>query len=281
MKLTSPGPPIINPKADRHSVLELGLQRITAPQWLKDDDLALFHAHKSATGGDASVCASLPESLSAQQEFVEFLGQHLLAHHGDRYRLQDNTLQHDSGLRWPWPATDLWQASLWIAEDICLLEKTSQGYRMTAASVCSPSNWQIQDKIGKTVAAIHAPVPGYQEQLNARVNRLFDRLPPGRLLLRHNWSLQPGNELNWQAATVSEADFSRPFWRVERQSLLRLPGSGAIVFSIRLFLYEISQLHNSGDFIPALEAQLDNLRQAEKDYKGLASNWWRLATMNS
>lgn len=283
MKLQSPGIPELFPDPDKTSILRLGLRRLPARQWFVDEDLEVFARHKQQmlTSGTHPACMTVPGSEAAQREFSEILLNHLLNSPAGNYQARKQVLLHKSGLSWPLPAGKLEAASQWIAEDICLLEPRKAGYTLTAASVCSPSNWRLEDKIGKSLTDIHQAVPGYQQSLNQRVNRLFDRLAPERLFLRYNWSIQPGNELNWQAATVSEADFSRPFWRVERQTLLRLPRSGAIVFAIRLFLYDISQLRNSGGFIPALDAQLENLRQVEKDYKGLASNWWRQATMNS
>jgi hypothetical protein len=279
MGLSSRNRPLLFPDPEQESVLKLGLERIDTSQWLATEDLPVFAAHKQALTGNAEVVAQLPDSNALQREFADFLLQHLLTHHAEDYRQSAGRLYHRSGLSWPCRNSDLWQASQWIAEDICLLqirEKTSQkAYRLVAASVCSPSNWRLADKIGRTVAEIHAPVPGYQETLNQRVNRLFARLPIGKTLLRYNWSLQPGSALNWQERHVTEADRNNPHWRIERQTLLRLPDSGAIVFGIRIFLHDLDTVPEQHHFRAELERQIARLSPAQRSYKGLAKNWWQ------
>ncbi len=279
MGLSSRSRPLLYPDPEQESVLKLGLERIDASQWLAPEDLPVFAAHKQALTGNPEVFAQLPDSTALQQEFADFLLQHLLSHHAQDYRQNAGRLYHSSGLNWPCRNSDLWQASQWIAEDICLLQISAaakqNSYQLLAASVCSPSNWRLADKIGRTVAEIHAPVPGYQETLNQRVNRLFARLPVGKILLRYNWSLQPGNALNWQDRHVTGADRKNPHWRIERQTLLRLPDSGAIVFGIRIFLHDLATMPKQHRFRAELERQIARLSSAQKPYKGLDENWWQ------
>ncbi len=277
MQLSSRNRPLLFPDAERESVLKLGLERIDASQWLVAEDLPVFAAHKQALAGNPEVCAALPGSSDLQREFADFLLQQLLTHHPDDYQQRAGRLYHRSGLDWPCPAPDLWQASQWIAEDICLLAAQQDSYQLVAASVCSPSNWCLADKIGRSVADIHAPVPGYQAILNDRVNRLYARLPPGKTLLRYNWSLQAGNALRWRDEQVNGADRQRPHWRIERQTLLRLPDSGAIVFGIRLFLHDLATLPDQQHFRAGLCRQIARLSPAQRRYKGLENNWWQSA----
>ena len=140
-----------------------------------------------------------------------------------------------------------------MPEDFCLLEKKENDYVMTAASVCSPSNWILQEKIGQTVDFIHEPVPDYNKLLSKRVNRFLEGIPSGRVLLRYNWSIQSGNELFWRDDLNRNADIlnsSSPnlYWRIERQTFVRLPASGAIVFGIRVFLHSFDSLRNIEGF---------------------------------
>jgi hypothetical protein len=49
---------------------------------------------------------------------------------------------------------------------------------MTAASVCF-SFHGLAEKLGTTTLAIHAPVPGFEEQLEKLLNRTFTALQVG------------------------------------------------------------------------------------------------------
>ena len=106
-------------------------------EWLAvDDDLPIYHAHKlqQIDSYPDEVIAALPESDSAQKEFGRLLLTHLTVHHGQRYSTDGHNLStRDGRLQWPLPATDLQSCSLWIQEDICLLQALNDEYVLTAA----------------------------------------------------------------------------------------------------------------------------------------------------
>ena len=202
MKLNSKINSPLQPRPSQSSVLELGLSHGAMAEWLAvDDDLPIYHAHKlqQIDSHPGEVIAALPESDSAQKEFGRLLLTHLTVHHGQRYTTDDYNLStRDGRLQWPLPATDLQSCSLWIQEDICLLQALNDEYILTAASVCSPSNWRLPDKIGKALGAIHDPVPGYRDTLHSKTNRLLNKLSKDKVIIRYNWSVQAGNELCWR-----------------------------------------------------------------------------------
>jgi hypothetical protein len=106
--------------------------------------------------------------------------------------------------------------------------------------VCFPSYWRLRAKLGRPVAAIHAPVPHYADELAARVDRFLDRLPAGRPVWRRNWTVHTDPALFAPDAppppvppvTADDAD-ERLWLRTERQTLVCLPATGAIAFAIR------------------------------------------------
>ncbi len=281
MRIESSVHPLLLPDAGQRSVLQLGFSPLPVQQWiLSDADFPLFQQHKLAQGQQLQrVYAALPRSATAQSEFADYLARHLLTYHNDTFSKEQDTLTHTaSGLSWSLPATDLWHASLWAQEDFCLLQEAQGHYVLTAASVCSPSNWKLEDKIGKTVDQIHAPVPEYASELSARVNRFLQHLKVNKPLQRFNWSLQAGNELLWRddvesAAATSEVESSGDadsvYWRVERQSFLRLPQSGAIVFAIRIYLHSADRLRALVDFDSIKKQLIANLPAAQRHYKQL------------
>lgn len=68
-------------------------------------------------------------------------------------------------------------------------------YILEAYAACFPSGFQPREKLGKKLADIHGPVPGYREKLEKSMDRFFARLETGRLVKRVNWSLTVDEEL--------------------------------------------------------------------------------------
>ncbi|MEX2130047.1 MAG: DUF3445 domain-containing protein [Pseudohongiellaceae bacterium] len=273
MRLDSTEPPIYSPEADQSTVLRLGVQPLDFSQWiLPAQDLAVFHRHKQSSRaqyGDR-VYQALPDSEPAQLELKELLLQHLLAEHGAAYvRAGDELRHHPSGLTWDLEPQQLWFVSCWVQEDLCIMEEHNGEYLLTAASVCSPSNWKLEEKIGRNLDFIHDPVTGYKAELAPRVNRLFNSLKPEKPLVRLSWSMQNDNELFWRKDLGLGVTGSQKYWRVERQTLRRLPKTGAIVFTIRVSLHSFSRMAQQPGFDDAVAAILARLPQEQKQYKGL------------
>lgn len=88
-----------------------------------------------------------------------------------------------------------------VDEDFFILLPQKQGdssenvYVLEAYAACFPSGFQPKEKIGKNLADIHGPVPGYKEKLQKSMDRFFARLEPDRYVKRVNWSLTVDEEL--------------------------------------------------------------------------------------
>ncbi|MEM1298413.1 MAG: DUF3445 domain-containing protein [Pseudomonadota bacterium] len=127
-----------------------------------------------------------------------------------------------------------------IAEDFCLLlpDELSGEYRLVSAVLCFPSRWLLPEKMGRPMTTIHTPVPEYNETLGRRVNRMFDTLRPERPLVRVNWLVHAVPELHLPLRhtdkLMASASPEGPFYlRTERQTLVRLPETGAVAFGIK------------------------------------------------
>lgn len=83
-------------------------------------------------------------------------------------------------------------------------DSSEKVYVLEAYAACFPSGFQPKEKIGKKLADIHGPVPGYKEKLQKSMDRFFSRLEPGRFVKRVNWSLTVDEEL------FSNFDKSKP-----------------------------------------------------------------------
>lgn len=135
-----------------------------------------------------------------------------------------------------------------FAEDFCLLQPAAADgpYRLTAAVLCFPAGWRLADKLGRPLTAIHDPVPHYDAPLAARVDRVFASLRVGRPAWRSNWLLRPTATLfetpGGRRTPDADRDWRRYFLRTERQTLLRLPRSGAVVFGIKTSICPLGAL---------------------------------------
>jgi len=222
MHLQSTVEPIHFPDPEQDTVLHLGLQQLDMHRWMDlDTDFPQFYRHKQQVKADYpdKVYFALPGSKAAQQEFHQLLIDHLNTDQPE-CRLE-HAMAHVFGCDIPTRFQSLWHSSLLAQDDICLLEPADDGFRMTAASVCSPSNWKLEDKIDSHLDAIHEPVPGYADALSQRVNRLFERLKPEAPLLRYNWSIQDSNELFWRADLRNQHDVP-PHWQQLARIVRRL-----------------------------------------------------------
>ena len=142
--------------------------------------------------------------------------------------------------------------------------------------MCFPSNWRLADKIGKKLAEVHGPVPGYAEKLAAPVDRFFKNLSADAITRRANWLIhatpelfQAGHKLDAAtAAAITSANAGEKLWlRVERQTLRRLPQSGAVLFTIRTHLTQLGQAICGGKSARDLAAVIRSMPDAVAHYR--------------
>ncbi|MCP4879454.1 MAG: DUF3445 domain-containing protein [Gammaproteobacteria bacterium] len=262
-----------------NSVMQMGMQVVSDSQWLQPCiDLEPYYQHKQQIhqAYGQQVFDGLPESQAAQRELVDLLKQHLLQDHGQVYAQMGDQLTHlPSGILLDIPAAggnhSLWPASLWVADDLLLMQARHGQYCLTAASLCSPSSWRLQDKLGKPMARIHDPVPGIHQQLTPKIDQFLSNMADGQVVQRYNWSLQEAQQLAQFPHSISAplAADTPLFYRMERQSLRRLPGTQAIVFGIRVYLFDMTSLAQIHGALPSLQAAIDGLPPALRGYKNI------------
>lgn len=125
-------------------------------------------------------------------------------------------------------------------QDFCLMEKRGAQHVLTGAVLCFPASWRLDEKFLRPLTGIHAPVDAYDAGLARRVQRLFDGVQDGRPLWRFNLlpytdpSLHQPRSENAPRAAVGEG--AARYLRSERQCVLRLPRTRAVVFSIHTFV---------------------------------------------
>jgi dimethylamine monooxygenase subunit A len=284
---------------------QISLRPLDSATWIDVDqhfDAYMAEKHRLYTEETANVLASAPESTAAQQEVLELLRAHLSKHSPNSGRhpgegrdpaLQpapasgvklDPGLRRDDDLR----VTKIAAAGLLVQEDLVMMQKLGEDWCLTAASLCFPSAWNLHEKFMRPMQDIHGPVPGFGPGTRnaSLINRMFDNLHVEQPVIRWNWSVYGDNKLyhpasdNQMKNRFGEGKIDgRVFMRLERQTLRKLPKTGAILFTIRIYIdpLEVLTTHEDGKALAqAIADQLDALTPEELGYKGLIGEKQRL-----
>lgn len=137
-----------------------------------------------------------------------------------------------------------------VQEDLCILQDRNGEHVLTGAVLCFPASWMLGEKFMRPLTGIHEPVDSYDDNIARRVQRLFDGVRPGRPIWRFNalWNDVPDLHLPRSERdprpfrTVDEAQFLRS----ERQVIVRLPKTNAVVFSIHTYVLDRKDVPVSG-----------------------------------
>lgn len=189
------------------------------------------------------VHALLPEGRAAAEELHDLVLARLRDDPG--YEVGAAQVRRPDGVSVPldrvWPLANLGRM---VQEDLCLLREGPEGHVLVGAVLCFPASWTLAEKLGKPLLAIHRPVEGYAGDLERRVQRLFDALRAGQVLERYNALVYDDPELHQprREGTHRPRPVARTYLRSERQCLMRLPVSGAVLFSIHTHLVRMDGL---------------------------------------
>lgn len=127
-----------------------------------------------------------------------------------------------------------------IQEDICLMQKVGDEHVLTGAVLCFPASWTLSEKFMRPLIGIHVPVAEYDDNIAKRVQRLFDGVRAGRPLWRKNalWYDDPSlfTPRREDAPRDPVPATTGAYLRSEKQCILRLPKTEAVVFSIHTFM---------------------------------------------
>ena len=273
------------PYAEDAQILRTALKPLALDAWIEvDRNLAgeLHEKHRLLAERHDDVALFLQSSRSAGGEVLRLLVEHLITRYPDWYRRGNGmvevvpaALRVDLSER----AHPLETAARLVQEDLCVLEASAAGYRLTGAVLCAPSYWRLADKLGKPLLDVHAPVPGYAAKLAAPVDRVFAALRPDRPVWRVNWSVtnsprlfQPSrDEPDPQASddVTAEDAGERLIVRVERQTIRRLPETRAILFTIKVYVDALARVAEQPGMAAALRRAIEALSEAELDYKSM------------
>jgi hypothetical protein len=223
-----------------------GVQPLDMADWLQVDDA--FAAQMRAR--DTLIAArrdAVYRALDGVSDAAVELLALILDHLGPGYVRDGDTVTRPDGVAVDLGGDDpLVTAARLVQEDLCLLQAGPGGeHVLTGAVLCFPASWTLAEKLGRPLTAIHSPVDSYTTDMAARVQRLFDAIRPGRPLWRQNALRYADPTLfhpRSEAAPRDDTARETPYLRSERQSLIRLPTSGAVAFTIHTYVLRIDTL---------------------------------------
>lgn len=261
----------------------VGLKPIEEEVWLEPDPFLgahLVEKDRLLAADRSAVFRAEDDTRDAQREVLALIVENLQCHHSGTYSFEGDEAVI-AGTDRKIDLSDepaLVTAARLVQEDLVLMRPGPDGYRLAAACLCFPSSWSLAAKFSQSMTGIHENVPGFNGQrMGMMVARLFDNLKVGQFVCRFNWSIYPDGDLHHPLPkqihlTIEDTALSRLFLRVERQTLRRLPGSGDILFTIKIHHDPLAALESQSDrstLAAHLKEQLTALDADQLAYKGL------------
>ncbi|KAJ7493350.1 hypothetical protein B0H11DRAFT_2156325 [Mycena galericulata] len=246
--------------------------------------------HDYPMGWDGAAPIKSVRILPQQEEFELPLPLPLNSIHGDDKT--DIETQAASAMR---------IAALLVQDDLAVMvEGSNGGYYFQGGAIVVPGFWRMEDKLGMRLDEIHisGDVPQYQEKLHTSLERFFRRLSVDKPVVRNNYFVQVSpppsatpsvdpDELAWGETVLGPEDtyggskgssggdppvlFVSPQTlrlRTERQTLRRLPRSGAIIFTIRTYLVPVEELAREPGVAARFASAVRSWPEGVKEYKG-------------
>ncbi|KAH1854539.1 hypothetical protein KXX54_005325 [Aspergillus fumigatus] len=250
--------------------ITMGLRSMKWDEWIEalelDNHYLRYHADKARRIKERGTkcCKTAPEAMDGAIELLEELTSYLPERYPSMFRKTAtgiaNTITGESfnTTQRPLPEDPMTTCARLIQDDLALMfEKPDGEYYLLAGAILLAGFWRLEDKFGMRLSEIHTSgdVPGFKTKLEKGMMNFFRRIRPEGPVLRNNYFIQVDDELAWShsigsedAAVVSwntaqkNKAIEHHYFRSERQSLRRLPRSGAVVFTIRTYFEPITEI---------------------------------------
>ncbi|KAI8715134.1 hypothetical protein NCS52_01020400 [Fusarium sp. LHS14.1] len=215
-----------------------------------------------------NILNALPGSELACKELMEMVIQFLCARYPHYFQLEGNTfinriLGTENDLSTADPLHVLLEN---VPEDFAIMLRDPQTgrYHFRAGVICASTGWSLGTKLGLGLPEIHEPVPDYKEKMQLSMDRFFTKMPTSKPIQRGAWGFEVGQHLymppedpgldirNSQDPSLRLEDL---YFRVDWQTLRRLPLSGAIVFNFKAFYTPVTSLKDE-PYVPSLSLKV-------------------------
>jgi len=132
-----------------------------------------------------------------------------------------------------------------LCEDFAVLTRTEDGDRVLFLHACFPSGWRPEQVLGQSFVGIHQHIPGI-DAVTRKARSLVDAMLSRGPYVRFVWTICADEELDHHPEQGARAAWSnntpQGYLRVERQTLVPLPGHVSSLFLIRTYLYGFDEL---------------------------------------
>ncbi|GHO82127.1 heme-dependent oxidative N-demethylase family protein [Dictyobacter formicarum] len=251
--------------------MSMGVQALGSGSLIEVDsdhyDAEIALKHRLLAEDTSYYFQALPQTEALQWEVLELLLPQLAARYPDWF-----TLKMEQGC-WHWhnyllneyyefqpgslaslPLLPLHWLGRQIQEDLLLLAGSMEAdFPLVAGLLCFPNSWCLEEKLGQSFMAIHGPVPLFAEQMGRSSQLLLQRLKADRPVWRLNWAFRStarlditpraADEVRQSYATLSADTIGEQcLLRVERQTLTRLPKTGAILFTVHTYQTPVAKI---------------------------------------
>jgi len=233
-----------HPYRDGYRVLP-ALKKLREPPFCVDDDLERYLHEKREASKVQRVFLEHEMNAEIYDAFASFIEQQGPAHVTRPYTLRSVAMQ--------------------VQEDIAIQRIEDGRDWLAAVHVCFPSDWRPEEKIGKPLREIHAPIPGMNLDASYKLAETMVHHGP---FMRFVWSVVYEDRINFHPDQPRRSfDPANPnvFVKVERQITWGFPDLGAALFILRQFIVRPPDVD-----LPALAAACINMNEEQRAYTGIS-----------
>lgn len=212
-----------------------------------------------------------------------------LRQNGERWRWQNRLLGEETEFTFGDVSTLPYEPLDWVGRQVQedLLVLAGENSQLVVGQLCFGNGWCLDEKMGLPFWEIHAPItpiPALEPMMRA-AQKLMERIPIGRPVWRLNWSIKLNDQLDMTSRhtpilnqlladrlsnLTPDTIGHQLFLRIERQTLTRLPRSGAVLFGIHTYQNRLDvELSGRLDGAARLARILETAPPALLDYKGI------------
>lgn len=263
-KLTKPKPY----RAFKHTYhVTMGIRNMNWEEWIElDNEWEKFHSEKLKRIEErgTELYETSPKARGAAYELLDEFKRYLPNRYPTLFKATDiglDNLQTGESFDFrPNPAGEdpILIAAKLTQDDLAIMMEDEDGdYVLESGAIILAGFWRFRDKYQMKLERIHTSgdVPQYETKLKSGMNKFFLRLACDKPVVRNNYFIQTDDNLGWSHSIGPESekivgwytakevtDVDNLMFRSERQSLRRLPKSGAVVFTIRTYFLPIVEL---------------------------------------
>lgn len=286
-------------RAFRHKYnVTMGIRSMEWDSWIElDNEWTKYHEEKLKrleSRGD-ELHGTLPEARDAAFELLDEFWAYLPRRYPTLFRQLDTGLENlltgeiftfRKCNRDEIKEDPMVMAAKMVQDDVAIMVEGTDGqYYLKAGAILLAGFWRFKDKVGLPLNAIHTSgdVPQYQEKLQTGMCKFFLRLTCDKPVVRNNYFIQTDADLAWSSLigdessekvgwyTAQKAVSPRQlYFRSERQSVRRLPKSGAVAFTVRTYFLPLVEMCDEPYIPRRLLDGIESWTEDVREYRGFS-----------